>query len=75
MNRLHADLLAAFEGHDAGAVRAALDAGLDACTFTLGLLPQMHHWEADVDANVAELLAALGRPPPQLGHVPNRYLA
>ena len=30
------------------------------CTFTLGLLPQMHRWEADVDANVAELLAALG---------------
>jgi ankyrin repeat protein len=40
----------------------------------LGLLPQMHRREADVYANVAELLAALGRPPPQLGSVPNRYL-
>lgn len=41
----------------------------------LGLLPQMHRREADVYGNIAELLAALGRPPPNLGNVPNRYLA
>lgn len=40
----------------------------------LGLLPQMHRREADVYANLTELLAALGRPPPQLANVPNRYL-
>jgi ankyrin repeat protein len=41
----------------------------------LGLLPQMQRTEADVYANIAELLAALGRPAPRLGNVPNRYLA
>lgn len=41
----------------------------------LGLLPQMHRREADVYANIAELLAASGRPPPDLRNVPNRYLA
>ena len=40
----------------------------------LGLLPQMQRTEADVYANIAELLAALGRPAPNLGNVPNRYL-
>lgn len=40
----------------------------------LGLLPQMHRTEADVYANVAELLAAQRRPAPRLGNVPNRYL-
>jgi ankyrin repeat protein len=41
----------------------------------LGLLPQMQRREADVYANIAELLAALGRPSPRLGNVPNRYLS
>ena len=40
----------------------------------LGLLPQMHRTERDTYANIAELLAALGRPPPNLDNVPNRYL-
>ncbi|WP_457323040.1 ankyrin repeat domain-containing protein [Roseateles sp. P5_E11] len=40
----------------------------------LGLLPQMQRTEADTYANIVELLAALGRPAPRLGNVPNRYL-
>ncbi|MDR7272381.1 ankyrin repeat protein [Pelomonas saccharophila] len=40
----------------------------------LGLLPQMHRAEADVYANIAELLAAQQRPAPRLANVPNRYL-
>jgi ankyrin repeat protein len=40
----------------------------------LGCLPQMHRQEVDVTANVKRLLAAAGRPVPQLANVPNRYL-
>ncbi len=39
-----------------------------------GLLPQMQRTEQHTYANVAELLAALGRPAPRLDNVPNRYL-
>jgi ankyrin repeat protein len=37
-------------------------------------LPRMQRTEADVYANIAELLAAQRRPAPRLGNVPNRYL-
>ncbi len=41
----------------------------------LGTLPQMHRREEDVVANLRLLLAAAGRPVPDLGNVPNRYAA
>lgn len=40
----------------------------------LGPLPQMHRNEADVIANIRELLTAAGRPVPAFRNVPNRYL-
>jgi hypothetical protein len=41
----------------------------------LGLLPQMHRDEREIQANVARLLAAAGRAAPPRRNVPNRYLA
>ncbi len=40
----------------------------------LGLLPQMHRDERDIDANLRRLLAAAGRRVPPSANVPNRYL-
>jgi hypothetical protein len=40
----------------------------------LGLMPQVHRDERDIDANLRLLLKAAGRPVPPLGNVPNRYL-
>jgi hypothetical protein len=40
----------------------------------LGLLPQVHRRERDIDANIRLLLQAAGRPVPPLANVPNRYL-
>lgn len=40
----------------------------------LGLLPQMHRAEIDIDANVRLLLEAAGRNVPAMANVPNRYL-
>ncbi|EGF89944.1 ankyrin repeat family protein [Asticcacaulis biprosthecium C19] len=40
----------------------------------MGLLPQIHRREADIYANIADLLAVSGRLVPELSNVPNRYL-
>lgn len=40
----------------------------------LGLLPQMHRSEADIIANIRELVVASGRTVPDFSNVPNRYL-
>jgi ankyrin repeat protein len=40
----------------------------------LGLMPQVHRTEAEIYSNLRLLLAAAGRPVPQLPNVPNRYL-
>ena len=40
----------------------------------LGLLPQMHRAERDVDATIRRLLTAGGRRVPPLPNVPNRYV-
>lgn len=40
----------------------------------MGLLPQVHRREADIYANIRDLLVASGRPVPDLPNVPNKYL-
>ncbi len=40
----------------------------------LGMLPQVHREERDIDANVRRLLNAAGRKVPPMPNVPNRYL-
>ena len=41
----------------------------------MGLMPQVHRIETDIYANIRALLAACGRDVPELGNIPNRYLA
>ena len=41
----------------------------------MGLLPQVHRDERDIDSNVSRLLAAASRPVPPFDNVPNKYLA
>ncbi len=40
----------------------------------MGLLPQVHRTEEDIYANIGYMLKAVGRPSPELGNIPKRYL-